>query len=148
MTNDRGIVPPLITTQFQAIDNGNCNPRFLRSTLYCAPTSNDLLNQCKIPFAIISQPFATIPDNEVQLQLVDHGPGGPIRSRRGRGYINPFVQFTDGGRCYLDKLDGFTNEGTRNDSGECVVQYLFVDVFVQFLQSISVTWTIEGYGLT
>lgn len=48
---------------------------------------------------------------QVPLQLVDHGPGGPIRSRRGRGYINPFVQFTDGGRCFLDRLDGFTNEG-------------------------------------
>ena len=53
---------------------GNCSPRYLRSTLYCAPTSNDLLNQCKIPFAVVAQPFATIPDNEVSEFLVYNGP--------------------------------------------------------------------------
>ena len=46
---------------------GNCSPRFMRPTLYVAPCSNDQLNISKIPFAVVIQPFATVPDDEVSM---------------------------------------------------------------------------------
>lgn len=58
-------IPPLATTNFTAIDYGNCNPRYMRSTLYNIPMSEEMLNMTRIPFGILSQPLANIKDTEV-----------------------------------------------------------------------------------
>jgi len=44
-SNQTGEVPPLVTTDFIAEDSGNCNPRFIRSSLYSVPVSGDILKQ-------------------------------------------------------------------------------------------------------
>ena len=44
---------------------GNCNPRFLRSTMYSIPVSNEMMKQCKIPFGIACSPYAKTAANEV-----------------------------------------------------------------------------------
>lgn len=78
-----GVPPPLVTTKFNVQDNGtcdaemlidcdvffptigNCNPRYMRSTLYTVPCNKDLVNQCKIPLGVVVQPFASVPISEV-----------------------------------------------------------------------------------
>lgn len=70
--------PPLISTEFFSQDQGeiqmfftyyffigNCNPRLMRSTLYVAPASNDLLKNSNLPFAVACSPFAKLHPKEV-----------------------------------------------------------------------------------
>jgi protein transport protein SEC24 len=57
-------IPPLATTNFTAIDYGNCNPRYMRSTLYNVPMSGEMLNSSRLPFGILSQPLANPKDTE------------------------------------------------------------------------------------
>lgn len=45
LTNQRGLVPPLVTTDFTVQDGGNASPRLIRSTMYCVPTTTDIMKQ-------------------------------------------------------------------------------------------------------
>lgn len=38
-TNQKGLVPPLVTTNFVVQDQGNASPRFIRSSMYNVPIS-------------------------------------------------------------------------------------------------------------
>lgn len=64
-TNEAGKIPPLVTTDFVCKDAGNCNPRFMRSTIYSVPNNPDLLKQSKLPFVIALTPFAELKNGEV-----------------------------------------------------------------------------------
>ena len=45
------------------------------------------------------------------LQLVDHGANGPVRCNRCKAYMNPFMQFIDGGRRFLCNICNYSSEG-------------------------------------
>ncbi|PAV79754.1 hypothetical protein WR25_06580 isoform B [Diploscapter pachys] len=90
--------PPLVSTSFFAQDSGNCNPRLMRSTLYMAPQSNDMLKSSQLPFAVGVSPFARLHPNETQPPLIDLGPAGPVRCQRCKAYMCPFMEFVEGGR--------------------------------------------------
>lgn len=45
VTNQKGLVPPLVTTNFVTQDQGNASPRYIRSSMYTVPTSNDIIKQ-------------------------------------------------------------------------------------------------------
>lgn len=45
VTNQVGLVPPLVTTDFIVEDEGNANPRFIRSTMYNVPCNMDMMKQ-------------------------------------------------------------------------------------------------------
>lgn len=45
VTDQRGLVPPLVTTDFTFQDGGNASPRLIRSTMYCVPTTTDIMKQ-------------------------------------------------------------------------------------------------------
>ena len=47
VTNLKGQVPPLTTTQFTVLDQGNASPRLIRSSVYNVPTSPDMLKQVR-----------------------------------------------------------------------------------------------------
>ena len=64
-TNQRGVAPPLVTTNFICEDQGNANPRFMRSTVYNIPITSDLSKQSHIPMALAITPFARLHDREV-----------------------------------------------------------------------------------
>lgn len=57
VTNQKGLLPPLVTTKFQVDDQGNTSPRFIRSTMYSVPALPDMLKQTAIPFALIVSNF-------------------------------------------------------------------------------------------
>ncbi|XP_005101853.1 protein transport protein Sec24C [Aplysia californica] len=97
-TNNKGSVPPLVTTTFTTQDQGNANPRFMRSTMYNIPCTADMLKSSHIPFALAVTPFAELGDQEQPPPLVDLGELGPVRCKRCKAYMNPYMQFVDGGR--------------------------------------------------
>uniref|UniRef100_A0A671RE81 SEC24 homolog D, COPII coat complex component n=1 Tax=Sinocyclocheilus anshuiensis TaxID=1608454 RepID=A0A671RE81_9TELE len=110
ITNIRGQVPPLVTTDFTVQDQGNASPRFMRCTTYSFPSTADLAKQCKVPLAAIIKPFATVPKNETPLYIVNHGETGPIRCNRCKAYMCPYMQFIDGGRRYQCGFCSCVNE--------------------------------------
>ncbi|EFO19073.1 Sec23/Sec24 trunk domain-containing protein [Loa loa] len=90
--------PPLTSTEFIAQDQGICSPKFMRSTLYVAPASSDMLKNSQMPFAVAVTPFARLHPDEMQLPIVDLGELGPVRCHRCKAYMCPFMEFQDGGR--------------------------------------------------
>ncbi|KAH8926212.1 hypothetical protein BT69DRAFT_1311849 [Atractiella rhizophila] len=109
MTCGRGTVP-LSNTEFTAVDQGNCNPRFMRSTTYCIPATVELAAQAKMPFGLIIQPFAQTRPQEGEVPVVDFGETGPPRCSHCRGYINPWCVFIEGGQKFVCNLCGGATE--------------------------------------
>ena len=108
-TNAPG-VPPLASSHFHAVDQGNCNPKFMRSTLYEIPANEEVAAMCKMPIALVIQPLAELDQEEMPVPVLDFGESGPIRCSRCKAYINPFVQFTDGGRRFTCNLCRHSND--------------------------------------
>lgn len=94
----KGAVPPLVTTPFITQDQGNCNPSFMRSTMYNIPCTSDMLKSSHIPLALNISPFAKLQPEESPPPKVDLGELGPVRCKRCKAYMNPYMMFIDGGR--------------------------------------------------
>eukprot|EP00042_Codosiga_hollandica_P047345 m.511602 g.511602 ORF g.511602 m.511602 type:complete len:1116 (-) comp57429_c0_seq1:250-3597(-) len=92
--------PPLTSTLCPIVDDGNCSPHVVRSTLYNIPCSDELATTAKVPLALVLQPLADIGTESNQIPVVDHGPTGPVRCSRCKAYMCPAVLFIDGGRRY------------------------------------------------
>ncbi|KAJ3209205.1 COPII coat Sec23p-Sfb3p heterodimer component [Entophlyctis luteolus] len=103
-------VPPLAATRFKAVDEGNCNPRFMRFTTFNVPTTDEISNMSMLPFGAIIQPLADLSPDEMPVPVVDYGESGPLRCRRCRAYINPWFAFSDGGRKMVCNLCGCDTE--------------------------------------
>ncbi|KAJ3185503.1 COPII coat Sec23p-Sfb3p heterodimer component [Geranomyces variabilis] len=103
-------VPPLASTKFRAIDDVNCNPRFIRLTTYNIPCTEELTNTTSIPLGMIVQPLAELAPDEEPIELVDCGEKGPVRCNRCKAYVNPNFMWTDGGRKFVCNLCSMENE--------------------------------------
>jgi protein transport protein SEC24 len=112
---------PMSSTEVQIIDNGNASCRFVRSTVYQYPASEELAEACKLPTALTFQPFARQVSSEPPVPLVSYGTEvhpktgkstsrGPLRCNRCRGYLNPRVVFEKGGRGWRCNLCSFLND--------------------------------------
>ncbi|GAA6019532.1 hypothetical protein JCM11491_001327 [Sporobolomyces phaffii] len=101
---------PLSNTEFVAIDQGNCNPRFLRMSTYNLPLSDDLAVASQLPLGLVVQPFAQLRPEEGSIPVVDFGETGPPRCERCRGYVNPWCVFVEGGQKFLCNLCGAATE--------------------------------------
>lgn len=75
--------------------HANADPSYQRSTLNAIPTTSSLLSKSKIPLALVITPYRTVKDGESPVPLVTDTV--IARCRRCRTYINPYVQFIDGG---------------------------------------------------
>uniref|UniRef100_U5EY34 Putative vesicle coat complex copii subunit sec24/subunit sfb2 n=1 Tax=Corethrella appendiculata TaxID=1370023 RepID=U5EY34_9DIPT len=109
-TNAPGCVPPLVTSTFLTHDQGNSGPRFIRSSMYSVPITNDMLKQSAVPFCLIVSPFAKTLDKEIPPPIVNFGELGPIRCLRCKAYMCPFMQFIDAGRRFQCLLCKATTE--------------------------------------
>jgi hypothetical protein len=49
-TNQKGLVPPLVTTNFITQDQGNASPRYIRSSMYNVPATIDMMKQVRSPY--------------------------------------------------------------------------------------------------
>ncbi|XP_029041667.1 protein transport protein Sec24C isoform X2 [Osmia bicornis bicornis] len=98
VTNQKGLVPPLVTTKYVTQDQGNASPRYIRSTMYTVPTTADIIKQTNVPFGLIISPMARVAESEYEPPIVDMGEIGPVRCVRCKAYMSPFMQFIDAGR--------------------------------------------------
>lgn len=103
-------VPPLSSTAFKTIDQGNASPRFIRSSLYTIPATDEMVKTCAIPFGVTIQPLAELGHDEDPIPVVDFGGEGPVRCSRCQAYANPYFQFINGGRLFICNLCSFSNE--------------------------------------
>jgi protein transport protein SEC24 len=93
-------VPPPAWGDFVIEDTGagNCNPRYLRSSLYHVPCNKDVLKETHVPLALSLSPFAQhradLGERRVEL-CADFAEDGPPRCSRCRAYVNPFAKWTD-----------------------------------------------------
>ncbi|KAJ1916748.1 COPII coat Sec23p-Sfb3p heterodimer component [Mycoemilia scoparia] len=101
---------PLASTKFRAIDEGNCNPRFMRMSTYNIPFTEELAKTSQIPIAMVVQPLAQIHDDETPIQVVDFGEEGPIRCARCKTYINPYFVFVNSGKSFVCNICRHEND--------------------------------------
>ncbi|KAI0074462.1 protein transporter SEC24 [Panus rudis PR-1116 ss-1] len=102
----------------------NSDPSYQRSTLNAIPTTNALLNKSKIPLGLIITPYRSLNPGEEEVPVVTDTI--IARCRRCRTYINPYVQFIDGGnrwRCCMCSLSNevpqlFDWDQVRNQPGD------------------------------
>jgi len=97
-TNSK-LVPPLPNTPATIVDDGNCSPKIMRSSMYVVPTSKEVLDTMYVPLTMVINPLAD-PGTGKPVPRVDHGPDGPVRCNRCKAYVNPGWIFSDGGRRY------------------------------------------------
>ncbi|XVF31201.1 hypothetical protein REPUB_Repub16aG0125100 [Reevesia pubescens] len=122
--------PPPATSDYIVKDTGNCSPRYMRCTIHQIPCTADLLANCGMQLALLVQPLALPHSSEEPIPVVDLGENGPLRCSRCKGYINPFMKFTDHGRRFICNFCGFIDytpheylcnlgpDGRRRDADE------------------------------
>ncbi|KAL9710273.1 COPII subunit [Leucoagaricus gongylophorus] len=86
----------------------NADPSYQRCTLNAIPTTSSLLNKAKIPLALIVTPYRSLKDGEELVPVVTDTV--IARCRRCRTYINPYVQFIDGGNRWRCCMCNMSNE--------------------------------------
>ncbi|KAF9113401.1 COPII coat Sec23p-Sfb3p heterodimer component [Mortierella sp. AM989] len=110
VTSARTSPTPLASSDFSAVDGGNCNPRFFRMTTYNLPDTEELLNSSQLPMGLVIQPLAQLRADEAPIETVDFGESGPARCNRCHAYINPYMIFTNGGQRFVCNMCLFENE--------------------------------------
>ncbi|KAJ2809979.1 COPII subunit [Coemansia furcata] len=83
-----------------------CPANHKRSTLNAIPRTDKLLKKTKLPFGLVITPFKTQEQGEEPIPVVSE----IVRCRRCRTYVNPFVQFVEGGRRWKCNLCGLSND--------------------------------------
>ncbi|KDQ09348.1 hypothetical protein BOTBODRAFT_179058 [Botryobasidium botryosum FD-172 SS1] len=86
----------------------NADPSYMRSTINAVPTTSSLLNKSKISFGLVLTPHRSIKDGDEPVPVVTDTV--IARCRRCRAYINPYVQFIDGGNRWKCCLCSMSNE--------------------------------------
>ncbi|KAI9981302.1 hypothetical protein PInf_008957 [Phytophthora infestans] len=107
-------MPPAASSDYVCVDEGCCNPRFIRPTLNHVPANKDLLKQCGLPLAAVICPLADLQEDELPIPLVDFGPSGPLRCTRCAAYVNSFTKFIQGGRKFVCNICQLNNETPRD----------------------------------
>lgn len=102
------IILPLTSQLIPSSETANAPPEYFRSTLNVVPANNSLLKKSKLPLALVVRPYNTLHDD------TEHVPVAKdtiiSRCRRCRGYINPFVSLTEGGRRWRCNFCGLQND--------------------------------------
>ncbi|KAJ1933591.1 COPII subunit, partial [Kickxella alabastrina] len=83
-----------------------CPPQHKRSTLNAVPKNDKLLKKTKLPFGLIITPFKSLEQGEEPIPVVSE----IVRCRRCRTYVNPFVQFIEGGRRWKCNMCSLSND--------------------------------------
>ncbi|EKM77335.1 hypothetical protein AGABI1DRAFT_43626 [Agaricus bisporus var. burnettii JB137-S8] len=86
----------------------NAEPSYQRCTINAIPTTSSLLNKAKIPLALVLTPYRSLKDGDDAVPVVTDTV--IARCRRCRTYINPYVQFIDGGNRWRCCMCNMSNE--------------------------------------
>ncbi|XP_067639837.1 protein transport protein Sec24C-like [Eurosta solidaginis] len=66
ITNQQGLLPPLVTTKYVIEDQGNSSPRYVRSSLYCILATADLLKTTALSFTLTISPMPRTVEGEYE----------------------------------------------------------------------------------
>ncbi|KAK0547510.1 COPII subunit [Tilletia horrida] len=88
----------------------NADPSYQRSTLNAVPTTAALLNKSKLPLGIILSPYRSVRQEEGDDPVPVVSDTVIARCRRCRTYINPYVQFIEGGNRWKCCMCNISNE--------------------------------------
>jgi hypothetical protein len=80
----------------------NAHYSYQRSTVNAIPSSSSIVSKSKIPLGLIITPYRTVKEGEEPVPVVSDTI--IARCRRCRTYINPYVQFIDGGNRYVHSI--------------------------------------------
>lgn len=83
---------------------------YQRSTLNAIPTTSALLNKSKLPLGLVLSPYRSIQEQEGDDPVPVVTDSVIARCRRCRTYINPYVQFIEGGARWKCCMCNITNE--------------------------------------
>ena len=109
---------------------GSCEPRFMRMTVNAVPAQQATRQRFQLPIGAIVHPLApregaviggeglstststssSVDQNDDGVPVVPLTAAGIVRCRRCRTYINPFVQWVDGGRRFVCNVCALANE--------------------------------------
>ena len=107
---DQGVDPATFPRPGDDLPNPNtdlsCDPRYLRLTCGALPVNQSVKQRYGLPVGCIVRPL--IPGENVP--VAQFGSTGIVRCHRCRTYINPFVQFIDGGRRFRCNVCQLPNE--------------------------------------
>jgi len=110
---DFGSVPAQEATQLAAerVPVVPCPPEVMNCTMHSLAASS-LLSKTNIPLAAVVRPLAVASsqDADAVVPLIPFDKNGIVRCRSCRTYINPYVQFFDGGRRWKCNICGYANE--------------------------------------
>ncbi|KAF9517526.1 hypothetical protein BS47DRAFT_1371371 [Hydnum rufescens UP504] len=101
LTCDTERAVPLAGSDYNAVDQGNSSPRFLRPCTYAIPNSHDLATSCEVPLSLVLQPFAQQRAEEYPVPVVDFGAPGPPRCGDCRAYVNPWCIWIMNGQRWI-----------------------------------------------
>ena len=59
--------------------------RYIRSTMYHVPSTEEIRKQSGVPFGLVISPLARIEEGENEPPISDFGPAGPVRCMRCKG---------------------------------------------------------------
>ncbi|THU98128.1 hypothetical protein K435DRAFT_965084 [Dendrothele bispora CBS 962.96] len=115
-------LPPNASLSPSPTANAHCS--YQRSTLNAIPTTSSLLSKSKIPLALVLSPYRSLDPGEAPVPVITDTV--IARCRRCRTYINPYVQFIDGGnrwRCCMCNMSNevpqlFDWDQARNQPGD------------------------------
>lgn len=104
--------PPLIVSPTAQLvpqsETANAAPDYFRLTLNVVPNSSSLLKKSKLPFALVVRPYTQLRDEDEPVPVTKDT--FISRCRRCRGYINPFVTLTEGGKRWRCNFCGLQND--------------------------------------
>ncbi|KAL0072899.1 hypothetical protein F4703DRAFT_1983063, partial [Phycomyces blakesleeanus] len=75
--------------------HAQCSSVFKRCTLNAIPHTKDLLQRSRLPLSLILEPYPNLQSNDINIPLINNS--SVIRCTKCRSYINPFIQFAEGG---------------------------------------------------
>ncbi|KAI0261673.1 protein transporter SEC24 [Gloeopeniophorella convolvens] len=86
----------------------NAHHSYQRCTVNAIPNSGSVVSKVKIPLGLVITPYRSLKEGEEPVPLVTDTI--IARCRRCRTYINPYVQFIDGGNRWRCCMCGMSNE--------------------------------------
>lgn len=88
----------------------NADPSYQRCTLNAIPTTASLLNKSKLPLGLVLSPYRSVRESDGDEPVPVVSDSVIARCRRCRTYINPYVQFIEGGNRWKCCMCNITNE--------------------------------------
>jgi protein transport protein SEC24 len=103
--------PPNSNLRYSVVDEGICNPRFMRASTFHFPNSDALVKKTKMLVGVNIAPFSDLDPQDMPSivpQVVHQG--GPLRCARCRAYLNAFSQMQSTSRGYTCNFCSFVND--------------------------------------